>query len=313
MGPILDYGDEPRYTIKTVSKITGILPVTLRAWERRYQVLSPHRSDNRYRLYSERDVAILNWLKQRVDSGVSISSAVMELKRWLRVGDIAGGDLAGTPSEDSGPEETAARLYQALLRFNEAQALEQARSARERFDLRTLLLEVFTPVLRQVGEAWYFGEIGVTTEHFASAFILGQLLGLLHESTGPPTGRPVLVGCAPEERHEMGGLMFTIWLRSQGCRAQYLGPDLNLEDLADYVDIEKPAAVVLTASLPTAALRLRGFQERLRHIHPAPAFCFAGEAFNQDPRLRERTPGTFLGESFEQGAETLMELVGQRA
>src|SRR5512142_2768887 len=80
MTTIVDLPDEPKYTIKNVATQTGIRPVTLRAWERRHEVLNPHRADNRYRLYSERDVAILRWLKNRVDGGISISSAVNELR-----------------------------------------------------------------------------------------------------------------------------------------------------------------------------------------------------------------------------------------
>jgi len=68
--------DDPKYTIKTVCAQTGIRAVTLRAWERRHEVLNPHRSNNRYRLYSERDVAILRWVKNRVDGGIAISNVV---------------------------------------------------------------------------------------------------------------------------------------------------------------------------------------------------------------------------------------------
>src|SRR5512133_2526001 len=80
MSTIVDLPNDPKFTIKTVASQTGIRPVTLRAWERRHEVLNPHRGDNRYRLYSERDVAILRWLKNRVDSGISISNAVSELR-----------------------------------------------------------------------------------------------------------------------------------------------------------------------------------------------------------------------------------------
>ena len=84
MSTIVDFSDEPKYTIKSVCEKTGIRAVTLRAWKRRHEVLNPYRSENRYRLYSERDVALLRWIKNRVDSGTSISSAVSELKSMSR-------------------------------------------------------------------------------------------------------------------------------------------------------------------------------------------------------------------------------------
>lgn len=86
MKTITDFPDDPKYTIKAVAAQTGIRPVTLRAWERRHEVLTPHRSDNRYRLYSDRDVAILRWLKKRIDEGVSISNAISELRSMTRNG-----------------------------------------------------------------------------------------------------------------------------------------------------------------------------------------------------------------------------------
>src|SRR2546427_12509418 len=70
------YSDVPLFNTKAVVHQTGIAAPTLRAWERRYMILSPERAHNDYRLYSERDIAIIRWLKERVDAGMSISQAI---------------------------------------------------------------------------------------------------------------------------------------------------------------------------------------------------------------------------------------------
>jgi DNA-binding transcriptional MerR regulator len=70
------YADVPLMNMKAVVQQTGIAGPTLRAWERRYTILSPERSQNAYRLYSERDIALIGWLKDRVDAGMSISQAI---------------------------------------------------------------------------------------------------------------------------------------------------------------------------------------------------------------------------------------------
>ncbi|WP_431473420.1 MerR family transcriptional regulator [Ornithinimicrobium sp. W1665] len=46
-----------RYTVKQVSGLTGVATDRLRAWERRYGVVEPGRSESRYRLYDDEDVA----------------------------------------------------------------------------------------------------------------------------------------------------------------------------------------------------------------------------------------------------------------
>ncbi len=160
---IADLPTEPKYTIKTVCNQTGIRPVTLRAWERRHEVLTPYRSENRYRLYSDRDIAILRWLKGRVDEGISISNAANEMRSMLKTGmwpEVAMPETAvqimpaGTP-----PEEYAAQLFEALIKHNESRSGDLLRSAAATFNLPTLCQDVLVPTLTEIGEAWYTGRI----------------------------------------------------------------------------------------------------------------------------------------------------------
>src|SRR5579859_574892 len=70
------YSDVPLFNTKAVVQQTGIAAPTLRAWERRYTILAPERARNTYRLYSERDIATIRWLKERVETGIAISQAI---------------------------------------------------------------------------------------------------------------------------------------------------------------------------------------------------------------------------------------------
>jgi DNA-binding transcriptional MerR regulator len=77
------YSGIPLFNTKAVVQQTGVQAPTLRAWERRYALLSPERAGNAYRLYSERDIATIRWLKSRVDSGMAISQAVALFRHML--------------------------------------------------------------------------------------------------------------------------------------------------------------------------------------------------------------------------------------
>ena len=74
------YSDLPLFNTKAVVHQTGVPAPTLRAWERRYGILAPRRGDNDYRLYSERDMAIITWLHERITSGLTISQAIALLR-----------------------------------------------------------------------------------------------------------------------------------------------------------------------------------------------------------------------------------------
>ena len=77
-----DY-DLPSYNIKAVAQMVGLLPVTLRAWERRYGLPSPSRGGQGYRLYSEHDLQTLRWLKQQLEAGMNIGQAAQRLHLLL--------------------------------------------------------------------------------------------------------------------------------------------------------------------------------------------------------------------------------------
>lgn len=317
MTKIPDLPEDPKFTIKTVASQTGIRPVTLRAWERRHEVLTPHRADNRYRLYSERDVAILRWLKQRVDEGISISSAVSELRSmtsanaWPEAIPTAPGPAA-TGSETP-PGHYVRQLYLALVRHDENRASDLLREVHALFTLIIVCNQVLVPALRDIGEAWYRGEIRVTTEHFASAYLRGKLLSLLQAYPTRRNTANILIGCAPTEQHELGSLMLAVLLRSEGFRVEYLGPDIPIEDLADYASYEQPAMIILSASSEESALQLRRLNDMLSKLRITPLFGYGGRAFDLYPNLRQQVEGNYLGGTLEEALNNVRAMLKTRA
>jgi len=315
MTNIAEFSDQPSYTIKHVSEMTGILPVTLRAWERRYEVLDPGRANNRYRLYSDRDVALLRWLNSRLQSGVSISSAVRELRQMTDDGKlpeaVAGGPLLSGRRAAATPEQISRQLFQALLRKDEAEAASLIRQSQDSFDLITLMQDILTPCLVEIGNAWYQGKIGIAVEHYASSYIRGKLLAIYQAYPIRRNSSYLLLGGAPEEQHEIGALMMAVLLRHQGYRVDYLGPDLPLEDLVDHARFEKPDMIILTATTTNSALKLKPMQELLHRLKPKPIFGYGGYAFTFDIDLRRTIPGIFLGETLQAAAEKVGDLLTQ--
>ncbi len=60
---------DERFQISTVARLTGLSVHTIRAWEKRYNVVSPGRTDTHRRLYSREDIRKLTLLKGLVDDG----------------------------------------------------------------------------------------------------------------------------------------------------------------------------------------------------------------------------------------------------
>ena len=310
---IADISAEPQFTIKAVSKQTGIIPVTIRAWERRFHLLAPQRAENRYRMYSERDVVILKWIQTSLNSGISISKAVNNLKTNLDNGFLPEITWKSAPAIEAGqaqpPSIYAERLYKALIVHNDSDADNVLQEAHAIFDLVIVFQQIIMPCLFEIGEAWRTGNLTVTSEHMASNFIKGKLMTLLNAYPNRRYPPVILVGCAPFEQHEIGTLMMAVLLRRSGRRVEYLGTDVPLDDLLDYASREHPAMIILSAIIEQNALELVGFDKRLKALKHAPLFAYGGSCFNINPILREKVQGIYLGSTLEDAVERVQTLL----
>ncbi|MDW8327178.1 MAG: cobalamin-dependent protein [Anaerolineales bacterium] len=313
-GSISELSDSPKYNIKTVCLQTGIRPVTLRAWERRYKLLNPHRTRSNYRLYSDRDLAILRWLKSRVDSGLPISAAATELAEMRRLGTWPEPPpaLPITPPlrrESAAPIQYADRLFKALTAHSESEANAIFNELYALYDIATVCTDVILPCLVSIGDAWQRGEIRITTEHFASNYLRGRLMALYQVQPTIRNAARILVGCAPYELHDIGSLMLALFLRREGYRVEFLGQDVHVDDLLEYARLERPALICLSATLEQSARELKRVHAGLANMRPRPKFGFGGPIFVMRPSLRDSTPGIYLGDTLPEASLKVRQLL----
>lgn len=314
MTKIIDFSDQAKYNIKTVGQKTGVLPVTLRAWERRYQILTPKRGQNGYRLYSDRDIAILSWIKLQLETGVSISAASEEIRLrakqgiWPEINQVP--SITFTPTTVSfNTLEEKSRLYEALVKHDETSAAAIFGDALSALPLVSLFEELLVPTLVEVGESWYHGRIQVATEHFASNFFRGRLLSIYQSLSNPHSTSRILIGSAPGELHEIGPMMMAVLIREAGYRVEYLGADLPLEDLVFYARGEHPRLIILSATMCESALDLARVEDLLKTIKPRPRFGFGGAAFSIYPELVPQTPGVYLGRTLAESLSSVKSIL----
>ncbi|WP_429531605.1 MerR family transcriptional regulator [Pseudomonas frederiksbergensis] len=71
--PSVSLEREELFPIREVARLTGINPVTLRAWERRYGLIQPTRTESGHRLYSMADIETVRSILDWIDRGVAVS------------------------------------------------------------------------------------------------------------------------------------------------------------------------------------------------------------------------------------------------
>ncbi|WP_433944382.1 MerR family transcriptional regulator [Paenibacillus sp. SN-8-1] len=109
------------YSIKQVSAAMLNIPtVAIRAWENRYEAVSPERTDAGYRLYTEENIEDLKWLKAQVEEqGASISQAVKMLNSRKKEQNEASVLLQEHPKvgDQTAYAKMEEQIYQALHSF----------------------------------------------------------------------------------------------------------------------------------------------------------------------------------------------------
>jgi methanogenic corrinoid protein MtbC1 len=306
-GPYQHLDDEPVYNMKAVVEATGIAAPTLRAWERRYSALSPGRSESGYRLYSARDIALLRWLKARVDEGMNISQAINLLGRGRPI-DPVGPERHGP--EQLGPREAREQLLSALLAYDEAAADRTLEEAFAVYGLERVSEQILAPAMVQLGDMWHEGRASTAAEHFASSYLRRKLDAIINAAPQINAGPPVVLGCAPGDWHEFGLLLIHLMLRRRNVNTIYLGQNVPLDQFVEEMQRLKPAMIVMSAATLDTLPGLVDLAAAVQGMAaPRPIFAFGGRVFNERPELRTRVPGVFLGEHVRSAVDYILALL----
>jgi DNA-binding transcriptional MerR regulator len=231
--------DRGKYNMKAVAALVGLNPTTIRAWERRYQVLDPDRSESGHRIYSDSDVAKLRWIVDKQKEGLSVSKAIQLYEMPVNRAEVP---------HDYGVE-LRDQLFRALTNFEERHAHDIMNKAFSMFSFDKVIQDIVGPLLHEIRLKWESGEITIAHEHFATAFLRARLSTLSLQMPINPFLPRIVCVCAPEEEHELGLLFFTLYLRQSGFDVIFLGSGIPVPDLVAVTHQLQPKAVILSCTL----------------------------------------------------------------
>jgi DNA-binding transcriptional MerR regulator len=254
--------------IGAVARRTGVAVTTLRAWEARYGLLTPQRTDGGHRLYGEEDVDRVLAVLRLTAQGWAVSAAARAVMTGreperLRIvgadGSGAGSSAgSGAPGRDAGAATSAARaradLASAVATYDAGLATATLDGALSRLGVAHALEDVVMPVLRDLGEGWREDPGLISVEHFATNVLRPRLHRLL---TGAHLGAaPTCLAAAPDgEDHELGVLAAAAVAADAGLRVTYLGARTPRAALEHGAATLRPDVVLVGAVTVAAARR----------------------------------------------------------
>jgi MerR family transcriptional regulator, light-induced transcriptional regulator len=274
----------PRHPIRVVAQRTGLTTDVLRAWEKRYGVVEPGRSETGHRLYSDEDVERLSLLRRATEAGRAIGgianldlSALAAVVREDDAHRRAAERQRITAAGDAASEHVSAAL-RAIHDLDAAELDGVLVRAALRLGSRSFLEKVAIPMLKEVGDAWHEERLGIANEHMASTATQRVLGWLLWSGTPNRDGPVLVVGTPAGQRHEMGALMSAAVAAEEGWRVVYLGPDLPVDEVARVAVTREANAIALSVIYPPDEPRVVEQLRKLRALRPDTPLLVGGAA-----------------------------------
>ena len=272
-----------KFPIKVVSQMTGLSVHVIRAWEKRYHVVEPDRTDTNRRLYSEEEIEKLRLLNEASHLGHNIGSlanlSLTELKNILSREKNKTSENKYESKSINQVELVGEILSESIetIKVYDSKKLESILlNASAKLTQPVLIEEVVIPLVYKIGDMWHNGEIRVANEHLASSVIRSFLFNLL-ESYSVNDSAPVLVSATPRgQEHELGALIAGVVAASAGWKVIYLGSNLPSEEIGSVVSYLNAKVVALSLVYPSDDQTLFKELRKLKQILSVGVSIIAG-------------------------------------
>lgn len=284
------------FPIRTVAALTGINPITLRTWERRYGLIEPVRTPKGHRLYTKEHISMLNRVVDLLDQGISISQ--------INFAAISTDPERLASQEEEFWAKLTDRMIVAISNFNEAILENAYNEAMALYPIETVTQKLLLPLLAKLGNRWASGDGTVAEEHFFGVYLRNKLGARFHHRKRLDSGPKLIMACVPDDRHEIGLLLFALAAYDQNFRCILLGADMPLEDLPDAVTHSESQAIVLSASFPGNINNLAAQISALVKRSSVPVFVGGSASVTYRTQIQE-AGAHVLGSDFDGGLKKI--------
>jgi methylmalonyl-CoA mutase cobalamin-binding domain/chain len=269
---------EVQHSIKVAARRCGLTTHVIRVWEKRYDAVSPDRTDTNRRLYSEAEIERLNLLRLATEAGHTIGTIARlpteNLKKLVEES-LTDARPRTKPAAASAEEVIEAALT-ATRNLNASELEGILGRAAVTFGQHGLLENVVSPFAARVGDLWREGVITAAHEHFASA-VIRNFLVRASRPYGLNGSTPTMVVATPVgQLHEIGAVMAASAANDMGWHVAYLGASLPAVEIAGAAIQHKARAVALSLVFPGDDSQLPAELETLRKLLPAETILITG-------------------------------------
>lgn len=264
------------HTILIASRRSGVSQVVIRAWEKRYGVLTPRRCEKGLRHYLDEDIERLTLLHQLTQFGYRIGQIAKCSNDELRALQAKSMPCREAIKQLTKPADFIAAARKTLDTYDADKLRCVLHHALDTLGHRLTLREVIGPLIALTGEEWRDGNLGEAQEHLHTA-VVRDFLAASVPGADVPVNAPEMIVCTPAgTAHELGALLVSATARDLGWRVTYLGAGLPAPEIAKAATARRVRVVALSVVYPLGCELVAGEITKLRQLLPESVSIIVG-------------------------------------
>jgi DNA-binding transcriptional MerR regulator len=220
------------FSIKDLENLSGIKAHTIRIWEKRYNLLSPNRTDTNIRFYNLKNLQKLLNVTLLYNSGIKIS------KISILSDDQIKAECRSIISEQAVKNIFINDLKLAMLNFDQILFETSYQKLLEVIEFKDVYISYFMPFLHEIGLLWHTDTINPAHEHFITSLIKQKILVNIEKVQGvPPTKHDnrFILFLPENEIHELGLTFINYEILKRGYSTIYLGQSIPIDCLKSFL------------------------------------------------------------------------------
>jgi DNA-binding transcriptional MerR regulator len=234
------------YSIKELENLSGIKAHTLRIWEKRYNLIEPHRTTTNIRYYTDQELKKILNVAMLNRHGIKISKisrlSDQELKEEILRLSVSNPHL----------ENTIDSMIVSMIDMDEIKFNSILSKAISKKGFTDTFINIVYPFLEKVGILWMAGEVRPAQEHFIVNLIRQKIITTVDGFSNifNPNAKKFLLFLPEDEWHEVGLLFSLYLLKEAGHEVLYLGQSVPYSDVLSIGSARQFEHILLSATVP---------------------------------------------------------------
>lgn len=284
--------------IRTVSELTGVNSVTLRAWERRYGLIKPLRTEKGHRLYRPEDIERIGLIQQWLARGVAVGQVRALLEQ-------PGTDPAGREPESGSWESHRQEIFKAVAALNKPQLEHKLAELAALYPAAVLVDRCLEPLLSELRTAQQrrppFG--AATRLAFFESTVAGYFSSARYRQTVDKKAPRLLLVDTGRTPDLVTPVILAYSLGVNRVRVDFFGPIPQAECVYAVEQLGSKAVLLFSDGAPVADLAQQ--QRELKHQLQLPVWLAGRQIALCDPALEPHCVGQTQGAILTEVAKRL--------